>query len=251
MATYPFKHIEHTNYKNTFLQNVIVGISFKEKEDAFFNDTFLQRLNDYLKSMFNIGDQAKQIDFKTQGFTLTSQSQDIAISFQNGILEAKIGCKSYTGFISAFSSIFIQFKLFLKQVMLEENIIEIRERKVNIWQFESKEKLNYTDVASNVFSTELNAQTSNIGMAPKEANTIQKKIYWDITENKDIYGVIVRTAFLNEKEGLYHLVLDSEVIQKDTEIKKDDLDINFVTINNILFDAYHWAVSPKIIELMK
>lgn len=135
--------------------------------------------------------------------------------------------------------------------MMEENIIEIRERKVNIWQFESKDELNYTNVISNVFSAELNAQESNIDISPKEANIIKKKIYWDITEGKEEYRVMIRTAFLNEKEGLYHLVLDSEVIQKDIEIKKDDLDINFVTINNILFDAYHWAVSPQIIDLMK
>ena len=31
----------------------------------------------------------------------------------------------------------------------------------------------------------------------------------------------------------------------------DDLDEDFVSINDVLFDAYHWAVSPKVIELMR
>lgn len=250
MEAYPFKHIEHVNYKNTFLQNVIVGVLFKEKNDSFFGDAFQKDLCAYLKNMFNVEESSEHIDFKTQGFTLTNQVQDVSISFRNGILEAKVGCNSYSGFVSAFSSIFVQFKLFLKNVMKIEKVDEICERKVNIWQFESKDKLSYGDVAKNVFSNALNAHDTNIAIEPKMDDIIQKEITWEFSKEKQNYMVLLRTAFLNKKEGFFHLILDSEIHKKVTATTVDGLDEDFVSINDILFDAYHWAVSPKVIELM-
>lgn len=250
MADYPFKHIEHINYKNTFLQNVMVGIFFKEKDASFFDATFTKNLCAYLKNMFNIEKGGDLIDFKTEGFTLTSEVHDVAMSFQNGRLEAKIGCKSYSGFVTAFSSVFVQYKLFLKNVLDIESVEELRERKVNIWQFESKEPLRYEDVAPNVFSHELNGHETNLAIDPKVEDVIQKKIAWDFIMGEQPYSTILRTAFLNKKEGFYHLILDSEVMEKKNKIQVDDLDEDFVSINDVLFDAYHWAVSPKVIELM-
>lgn len=250
MADYPFKHIEHVNYKNTFLQNVMVGISFKDKSDSFFDETFRKKLCAYLKNMFNVENGGEQIDFKTMGFTLTNEVNDVAMSFQNGRLEAKIGCKSYSGFVSAFSSVFVQFKLFLKNVLDVESVEELHERKVNIWQFESKDPLRYEDVAPNVFSPELNELETNLTIDPKVEDVIRKKIFWDFSISEQQYRTILKTAFLNKKEGFYHLILDSEVMEKKKQILVDDLDEDFVSINDVLFDAYHWAVSPKVIELM-
>lgn len=250
MAEYPFKQIEHVNYKNTFLQNVMVGISFNEKDDSFFDETFSKNLCAYLKNMFNIEKGGDQIDFKTKGFTLTSEVHDVAMSFQNGRLEAKIGCKSYSGFVSAFSSVFVQFKLFLKNVLDVESVEELHERKVNIWQFESKDPLRYEDVAPNVFSHELNGHETNLAIEPKVEDVIQKKIFWDFSKGEQQCRTILRTAFLNKKEGFYHLILDSEVKEGKKKILVDDIDEDFVSINDVLFDAYHWAVSPKVIELM-
>ena len=250
MADYPFKHIEHVNYKNTFLQNVMVGISFKDKSDSFFDETFRKNLCAYLKNMFNVENSGEQIDFRTKGFTKKNEVNDVAMSFQNGLLEAKIGCKSYSGFVSAFSSVFVQFKLFLKNVLDVESVEKLYERKVNIWQFESKDPLRYEDVAPNVFSPELNGQDTNLTIDPNVEDVIQKKIFWNFSRSEQQYRTILRTAFLNKKEGFYHLILDSEVMEKKEQILVDGLDEDFVSINDVLFDVYHWAVSPKVIELM-
>lgn len=250
MEKYPFIHQEHQTYKNTFLQNVMISIRFAEKEDDFFDRNFETKLCDYLKTMFGFDKGLKKVDFVKQGFTLTSKSSDVMLSFQNGLIEAKIGCNSYTGFINAFSPFFTRFKFFLKNVMDTCELDHIKERKVNIWQFENKDKIDYKQVAQMVFSRNLNSKESNSDIDSETESLIKKKIRWEFDYKDKSYKALVRTGFLNVKENFYHLVLDSIVVKDDKTIKVDDMDEEYIKINDILFDAYHWAVSEQTKYLM-
>lgn len=237
-------------YKNTFLQNIFLSIHFDKIDRNNISSDFAEKWKNYIKTTFNDLDVSSS--FWETPISISRDDGCLTIILSNGFIGAIVGAKDYRSFIDNILPQLYKLKTFLKDVLNLDSINSISVRKVNIWQFKSKDniKIEPLDVRKKIFSNDLICKKSN-GILDENENKIPNMHKYEWFEN-DI-KVIARTVFLrySNKNTAFNQVLDTEAIYAKNNIAIEDLEEKSILLNNILYELYHWCINTQILKIME
>ena len=242
---YPFSHVEHRIYRNTFLKDVRVSVGFSQKEASTVNH---ERLQDFFHRFD--GANINVEDFLSKGFIFVySNKYGIEFRFSLAFAEAKLSAPFYTSFDGAktYWNLLIEFLKAMDVSQVESLVV----RKFNALYFKSnKPDYDIREVMDTLFCDELMKLVPEGLSDDTSLNSVErtwsKKDEKSGTECNIVFGI--KKADSTEKEDCLTLV---------TLVKLLGSPINIETImdmasvyNNILFDAFHWCVKEDIIKDM-
>lgn len=249
-----FEFIAHTPrkvYKNTFLQNVFISVRFDKINRNSIPNDFYEKWDKYIRTTFN--NLEPQSDFFDNPVSISREDGVFTIFLSNGLVGAVIGAKDYRSFVDNVLPQLYKLRTFLKDVLNSPKINCLSVRKVNIWQFNSNDKItiNQEKLRKSIFSSLFLNKKAN-GKLDEDEKRIpfMHKYNWvdDDTKNQ----VIVRTIFLPRRhDGAFAQILDTEALFCEKDITLEQLEGKSIELNDILYDLYHWCVNTRILDIME
>lgn len=243
--TYPFIRKEHCVYNNTFLQNTLVEVRFSSLKERDDQKGIIERFRDFVRKLWML-DLPDEFSFIERSINLFSEHKSVRIEFEHDRVKIIIGRDSYYSFEKTVLPYLKITGDFLRNVVKDDHILYFSLRKINIWPIQKYNNTLKDRLLKAIFSEELlsdgmfkyNSDTKNVTQWEKE------RVF-----NWEDFKIKLRYGFKEPENESYNelIVLDTVVEVSDNKLW-DSLD--FPHYNSILFDAYHWAVSPKIIEIM-
>ena len=237
---YPFAHKEHKIYANTFLQNVLVEWYYPLPNQEF-DDGLLKT---FFKDNFNIELLIEEgISFPVM---IGSTDHSINLYFGKDAFKLRVGVDAYKGFRSL--RFFFNKGLDFLKILQVERMERIRIRKINIWPYENIGGKNTSKeiLLQKIFSG--NLLKGNIIHSSNDAS----QVLWDkCFKNEDqSEDICIKYGFSSNYEDYKDLMILDTYIERTMEISNNDIAVNLIQMNQILFDAYHWSVNQKIVEIM-
>lgn len=248
MKKIPFKPIKYRQYRNTFLQNVIITFDFdhSKKDDQKLMDSF----HDYALSFFGIEVQNGNINVDV--CKISKKDQSHIFLFSNGQVTIQLSGKSYESFSdSAIPQVF-KLRNFFNKVVQISTLKSISIRKINVWDLKNSDEkeINVSEVRNLIFSSSLLHDLSNDNLTNEE-DKIPNFLKSSYSQNNT--QIIIRTAFFPPKlkDDYSHLILDTlGIVQQPDGINIDEFVDFLMDLNSQLFYSYHWSVSDYVIEVM-
>lgn len=244
----PFEHVSYQRYKNTFLNTVMLVLSYPQVSDD--DHDFYDRFKEYVKSFFGI--DVPEGEFK-DGAAINKGDGSISINFTRNQVNIIMSGQKYETFTQSMLPNVFNLRSFFKNVAKTDKVDSIVLRKINIWNFKNEKNVEITGSGTRaaVFSKCLLEALSNENLTDKEAEMPDmQKCEW----NDDNESLTIRSAFnkTDQKDGFSQLMLDTEYfISKDEGFKLDDIANDLLHYNSTLYQAYHWCVNDKVKNLMK
>ena len=250
-----FPHIEHRVYKNTFLQNTIVEVTYDKVSPKQLTGDFEDNKNLFFKRFFNI-DQSQR-DFIKDGISLATADKSQSLTFTDCNCKAIVNRSVYNTFVESILQHVFEISKFLQDVVRLREVSSIAVRKINMFPViydESRDLSIRTErqkVLANVF-------TSNFISLHHEENVLPVKgavAPFGVRKIKGPDGVVytLKTGIIppqDENKDVLFVVLDSEA-ELGMNTNTQDIESKALKLNDYLFDLYHWAVSKEIIDRMQ
>lgn len=242
---YPFKQMPHIVYANTFLQNVLVEWTYCSE----IKDIDIEKTNNFLLEKFNLRLNPVEVHLP---INISSKTQPIKLSFGEKIFKLNIKVSAYRGFASLHS--FVTFGEEFMNLMQVNEVQRLAIRKINAWPYKNVRGVNTPKeiILKKIFSKEL---LEGIDLHPSGNAS---PIFWNKefrnTSNKE--KVDVKFGSLLSEANLLS-DLSNDIIILDTLVERNvNLETNFILntldqMNQVLFDVFHWSVTPSIIDIMK
>lgn len=238
-------------YKNTFLQNVFLSIYFDKIDQARVSNDFNENWEKYIRTTFN--NLEPRSNFFSEPISISREDRLCTIILSNGMVGTLIGAKDYRSFVDNVLPQLYKLKTFLKDVLDSPKISSISVRKVNIWQFNSKDKgqIDSDLLRKNIFSSQFLNKKANGQLDDNERKTSNMRKYeWKDVDNNIL--AIARTVFIPRKQdGTFAQILDTEAICMQHDINLGNLEEKSIFLNNILYELYHWCINSKIQKIME
>ena len=248
MKPFPFKPIRYRQYRNTFLQNVIVSFEFtpSTKKEDILKDLF----HDYVQSFFGI--DTKGGDISKEMCNISKKDMSQIFLFSNGKASILLSGKQYETFSDTAIPQIFKLRSFFTKVMEVYSLKNVSIRKINVWDFKNSDKkeVDVDEVKDLVFSPGLlmDLSTENLEKQEMEIPNFSKCSYSQNDEQIDI-----RTALLppTSKDDFSHLILDTlGVVNPGEGIKVEEMADVLMDLNSYLFYSYHWSVSDYVLNVM-
>lgn len=237
-------------YKNTFLQNVLVKIDFKER-NLIDSEEVSRKWNEFVVSNFNNSSNKTNlpVDFFETPIRVSRKDGNCSFFFSKKVVSAVVGAKDYRTFVDSVIPQIYKISKFLTDVISTNEITRLSLRKINIWQFKfnGTSSIKPDEVRKILFSNALMSHEESRALNEDEQNIDNLHKYeWEDGDKK----AIVKTFFIPPKQAnVFAQVLDTE-LQMNTPIQINQVQDNFIELNNILYNLFHWCVSERVIDVM-
>lgn len=242
--TIPFKDTPHRLFKNTFLQNVFAGIGFKTNETV--SEGMRKEAHSFINQQFGL--EAKS-NFPEDAMSITSSDGMISFFFDKDSASVRIGARNYHSFVD---NVIPQItKLDKYAGIMKADIVScIGLRKINIWPIlaDNPDELKESEITKELFSSELLSEKSAQLNDKEKGIPLLGKYEW----KDNALTITVRTAFMKDDSDVKkrNVVLDIEAMLEGP-MAKEAAASQFNVLNDILFNAYNWCISPNVIRIME
>lgn len=249
---YPFGHIEHKVYPNTFLENTSVSI-FTAPWNGQYYDGFDRRFAEAMERDFQLKIDPQQFR-KSSFMNVEDEEQLVTYLFYPDKAQVRIARKKYVSFDKTVIPLLSPMKSFVFGVMGQKVIENLLIRKLNVFpiQGDSEEDVNskLDNIYGFMFKDEL-VKTAKDVEIPENAPWIMsfRKAVMDDDETEMTIRIGISKA---EKDKMYNVILDSSVKLKEKQnIVEGAIDQQLRQLNDELFDAFHWSVNNSVLSLMQ
>lgn len=252
MAIFPL--VEHRVYKYTFLLNTFTTLHFEKRDEQNCGDDVKERLKDYLIDNFNTGGQH---NYPTESLEVESEDHVIRYVFTPTFSSVRVGRPQYTTFGKSMLQHALRLRRFVSKVLGLERVEQVDVRKVSLFPTLVEGDAPTAQQAAEMMGKVLSENVLSL-ITIEEINDIPNSLgpfTRHMMEDKDtrfIYEILTGVIKDNRRENGYNVILDARCLFRHNEginlVKVEDLQID---MSRSLFDLFHWAVKPHIIEAMK
>lgn len=247
MSQFPFMSEKYRQYRNTFLQNVIIGFEYtpsrvdKSELNAHFND--------YVQSFFSVNSDG---DITTGMCSVSKNDQSVSFDFSDRSAVIHLSGKNYVGFSDTAIPQIFKLRIFFNKVVKIDKFTKTGIRKLNVFNIKANtnEQVDEFQVMKAIFSEELNNSLSSENLDKEEKNAKVKKCIFK-SESKTI---TIRAALLPPSQPndiFYHLLLDTlGEVENGEGISVDEVPELLMDFNKDLYDCYHWCVNEGVKQVM-
>lgn len=242
MQPYPFKHIsDHRTYKNTFLQTARIRISYTGDTDDF------EPFKTYLHNAFGLSITKELYGLRnSDALRLKAADGKLRAKYTEHTAEYLISGDIYIDFEKSFVPFLDKTQNFLNKA--QKQVLSLSIEKIDIWPI-VKGDIQDPSAFLNVIISENLRQFRNL----VAEDSIYFTEFYD-EENQD--SLLVRFGFIGAdtvdipNKQPARIILDT-LCKHDEQFNADSLLSLARKMNNVLYDAYHWAVSPEVIQIME
>ena len=247
---FPFKKIDYKVYSKTFLRKVLVGISYDTDGISLEDVKTPERFNSFLKQRFDL--EMDVVDFKESVARVSNEEQGVGYLFSKDLAAVVLEARDYKSFQASVAEYIPALVSFARDVLNIRVVDSCFIRKLNVFSLESEESIveGMDTTQGLVFSESfLNTPTGAIDSTSSK-HGIEKQLSWSSQE------LTIVSRYCHRIPDLHHVQhwLDLEVINKPTlPMVADRLEESemWFHMNQFLFDAFHWCVSTRVIDLME
>lgn len=243
---FPFKEAECKLFKNTFLQSVIITYRYEKLDSDSFDEAFERRMRDFLCGNFGL---TIEKSIKNGPISIISSDKVVSYILSDEFAAVKVNAKNYKSFGNSVVQYNSALKHFMIDVLQLESVESLSLRKINIWPFQndSGKEINQDELWEKILSKDI-IQTARVD---KDSRFVGSRIVEE--EEKDV-SVKIRMIPVNAAEDgkQMNYVVDIETTQSPAfgvELKGTREKLR--NLNQKLYDAFIWAINPKIISLME
>lgn len=242
---YPFEHKERKVYSNTFLQNVLVEWYFEPIDE----ESFKVRVKDFLAEKFGIqigGDDEVQCPI-----AISSKARKAQMLFGLDVFKLSVRVDIYKGFDSLNPLLGFGFDYLCLNGI--QNIRGCVIRKIDIFPFKNMRGDNTSNetLLGKVFSKDL---LSGISISSNDAiQSIWSKEFANVEEPEKVFikfGFLRKRSEPSDKDVDDTMILDFSADRFES-MPVDMVEDRLLRMNQTLFDAFHWSVNQRIIDIMK
>ena len=247
---FPFKSVEYKIYSKTFLRKVLVGVTYTVDASVLKDDKTQERLDVFLKQKFELNPSPADLD--THSVSIYNEELGVRYFFTKEYSALILDAKDYRSFFESVSPHISNVILFVREVLGLRDLKTCFIRKLNVFSLENTEDNKNGDLRTQdvVFSKNfLEKPSDEIDNISSEYG-IEKELVWTNQE------LSVKARYKHEQtdsQRIQHF-LDIEVVNSPALMLSieglEDQDI-WKQMNQISFDAFHWCVSQKILEVME
>lgn len=243
---YPFTFQEqHKVYKNTFLQDTYAEIHFDSMTESEWGDgTHLQV---YLNKYFHIDSKVAWGDM-AKGFSLANKDTDVTLHFSNQVVSVRVGRKCYQSFATSVMPHVFLLKSYAREVLLRNEVRLLAVRKINLWPYsekETKNQLGSEEILQTLLSNKLREQQA------EKRRTADGQVLETIAFQERETSLTIGYGIVEDGDNPV-AVLDSMAESEQTQpTGLNDVETKLDELNNILYSAYHWCVSDKVLQWME
>lgn len=240
-----FKTVERKVYPRTFLNTVFVVWDY---DTTGIPDDVVLRIRRFVNDNFNLEIELTEEEF-SHGFSIDNQQAGHSYYFSRGRLGVKCKGENYVSFTETMMPLIYRLSAFVKNVLSSSFICMVRIRKVNILNARKEDNhlVSEEQLARDFLSTELISRTQPV------ANYLglENVKGFSGTTNGDEFSICFGFQKGNTPDGeqFVGLVLDESVSRRS--ISLNTVDEALLEINSVVFNVFHWSVSPTLIALMK
>lgn len=249
----PFKHFkkeEKSVYGKTFLTKISIKL--------FLPDGFIwpprESLNVFFKDEFGIEITDLQYDkLQTSKLTIKTETGAVSMSLSRTDIKIVIDRLVYTSFRYTLIPLLEEI---LSKLPWIDRVTGFKIRKVNIWSVSSEDPVTEDQVGNllnAVVVEDLKEKGSVIGDRVYMYSIVNSETREQASEILDIcYGLVLQGDGEEPVDGKYFggVVLDNAITVK-REFDVAQVIEEAENANDYLYDAFHWAVKPDVISLMK
>ena len=249
MNTYPFKSENYRQYRNTFLQDVIVGFEFKPStvEKSVLNANF----KNYIMGFFGVDCNS---DITTSVCNITKKDLSLIFDFSDHNASVRLSAKDYVRFSETVLPQVFKLREFFNKVVKVEKFTQIGIRKLNVFNIKTNgtESVDHKVILQSLFSKEFIANLSDNNLSEEECTVPNlKKCIFKTDDN----SITIRTALLppsRPDDSFHHLLLDTlgELHPADG-VKFESVAEELIDFNKVLYDCYHWCVNDSVKNVMQ
>ena len=240
-----FETVERKIYPRTFLNTVFV---VWEYESSYEPDDLILRIQRFLKDNFNLQIGLSEEDFST-GFSIDSQRAGHSYYFTRGSIGVKYMGDNYVSFTETMMPLVYRLAAFVKSVLSIDTINKIQVRKVNILNAKGRDGILFDEnqLIQEFLSQQLIANAQPIST---EYLGLEKVKEYSGTTEGDGFDIHFGFQKGTSPEGVpfIGLVLDESVSRSQVEL--NTVDDALISINNMVYNIFHWSVNSNVIALM-
>lgn len=249
-----FPHIDHRVYKNTFLQNTMVVVSYDEVSEKMLTGDFEDKKTSFFNRFFGI-DQSSR-NFIREGISISTADKSQNLIFTNRQCITNVNRSVYKTFVESVLPHVFKISTFLRDVVQLREASSIAVRKINVFPVIVDQSMDLSkmterqNVLRNVLSVDfmqLHHEKEQIQVKGAVSPFGVRNI-----KNPDGYIYSLKTGILPSPDSATtkFVVLDSTA-ESPMIINPQDIEARTVVLNDRLFDLFHWVVNGEIIEKMK
>lgn len=248
MSPFPFKQEKYRQYRNTFLQDVVVGFNFAASHVT--KGEMSVRFNDYVQRFFGV---TNTVDLTTSVCNVSRKDLSLSFEFTDHSAIIHLNGQKYVSFSDTAIPQVFKIRDFFNKVVEVKTIDQAVIRKVNVFNIKAGEQtlIDPTLVRKSLFSEELIAALSDSNLDDRERD-IPNFLKCEYQE-EDI-TITVRTALLpptTSQDKFHHLLLDIMAVCAPSDgIKIEEVSDKLMDFNSIMYDCYHWCVSGQVMNVM-
>lgn len=247
-SSLPFKQEKYRRYRNTFLQDVVVGFAFAPSQVA--KDELNARFADYTQRFFGVPNNG---DITTSVCNISRKDLSLSFEFTDHSAVIHLSGQKYECFSDTAIPQVFKIRDFFNKVVEVKAIEQSMIRKVNVFNIKGNEQnpVDATSVRQSLFSPALLESLTAEGLDEQEHDipNFMKCVFKD----GDV-SITIRTALLPPtatQDKFHHLVLDTMAVCKpEGGIKVDELSNKLMDFNSVMYDCYHWCVSEQVKKVM-
>lgn len=234
-------NIEHKVYSNTFLEQVVLKLNFEGKLDGKYHE-----LKDFFLSRFGLQFSQGQFDIlKFKSLRIDGENAEIWLKFDYNFVQVRIGGESYASFKDSLYPIFSNALDFAK--ILEGTVSRVSLQKVNAWPTPISNNNRIPEFINIVFSQPLKEKLI-------DQNIESSMILGSTLKNHDSdSSILLNFGFYDKDDNNPYpkLLLDAEAMCDNPNLLTyEQINTTINQMNQDLFNIFHWAVTPKVIEVM-
>lgn len=233
-SSIPFPIVEHKRYNLTFLSSVKLVVAYRGENENF------EGFRDFFKSFFKIDVTKQQYDIKNaDALRIRSSESEEKYKFSRNFAEVIIDGNSYIDFetsLRPFASALQGFLMSISAVVLN-----LKLEKVNLWPAPSKDGFSRDQLMKAIFSDNILSNTSE----NDDALHIKE---FNLTKSDMGVSVVVKYGVVSDPDSST-VILDT-ICDQAVGTVADEVVKTLLKMNQLLFDAYHWAVNDEVIEVM-
>ncbi|MDE5773648.1 MAG: hypothetical protein K2H86_04235 [Muribaculaceae bacterium] len=251
----PFPHIEeHKKYPSTFLINVEWRLHFNINN----TDSSYDKFYGFIKDTFGL--ELRREDYNAMGILPLrySQSEDAAnIKISNKFAEFSFNSNGYTSFGDSARDILVSFVRLIYQC--EGSVNHIMCNKKNLVTMQRNFECDESEILSIVFSDSLiEAPSQLVRPADFTRDTVPSTHFYTVSAYdliiQALYGVYGKPG-TTEYNGMamyeYGAMLESQCDCPVSTNAADECIRRIDSINDVMYDFIHWALSPHIFRIME
>lgn len=235
MHGFPFPHKERSrSFKITFLESVKLKVVYDPEMEDY------AKFKDFFEGYTSLSlDKDRYETKKISSLRIVAEDGVTTLKFAKNFVEFSISGHSYTGFETNYKTFLEKLSLFLSSI--NSSASEISIEKINIWPMDIESGItDIKEVKDVIFSEEVQGiACDGNGIGIKEFKDSQNKV-----------ALLLKYGVLEQKDSELVLILDTKCVNLE-EIQANKLLPEMGNLNQLLYDAYNWAVTEEVLDAME